>query len=165
MTSPSTPAPALQPCPFCGGPASHAGAAIRCDNFGCNASMSPRWTREVVGSVKGDHDMRFALAKSDTANRWNHRADLHISPAAMLDLWDRSLSGTILTDPERQQVRQMVLAAAFGVAAYHIAMDTDEGAHAMMRAILLALVDPMHPDLGYLRAAAGAGISDGGRDG
>lgn len=93
------------------------------------------------------------------------RADLHVSPAAMLDLWDRSLSGAALTAPERQQVRQMVLAAAYGVAAYHCAMDTDEGAHAMMRAVLLALVDPMHPDLDYLRAAAGAGINDGGRDG
>ncbi|UFS65306.1 Lar family restriction alleviation protein [Paracoccus denitrificans] len=64
----------LLPCPFCGGPASHTGAAVRCNNFACNTTMTPRWTKDVVGSAKGDPDVRFALAKADCMRRWNSRA-------------------------------------------------------------------------------------------
>ena len=64
----------LRPCPFCGGPVSFQGAAIRCNSFSCNASMSPRWTKAVVGSAKGDPDERFTLAKADCQRRWNIRA-------------------------------------------------------------------------------------------
>lgn len=66
----------LLPCPFCGGPASHTGAAVRCNNFACNTIMTPRWTKDVVGSAKGDPDVRFALAKADCTRRWNQRAEL-----------------------------------------------------------------------------------------
>lgn len=68
--------PDLLPCPFCGGPASHTGAAIRCNSFACNASMTPRWTNDVVGSAKGNPDVRFSLAKADCTKRWNGRAAL-----------------------------------------------------------------------------------------
>lgn len=64
----------LLPCPFCGGPASYTGAAVRCNNFACNTTMTPRWTKNVVGSAKGDPDVRFALAKADCMRRWNSRA-------------------------------------------------------------------------------------------
>ncbi|ATQ56171.1 hypothetical protein [Paracoccus yeei] len=64
----------LRPCPFCGGPVSFQGAAIRCNSFTCNASMSPRWTKAVVGSAKGDPDERLTLAKADCQRRWNIRA-------------------------------------------------------------------------------------------
>ncbi|WP_287882697.1 MULTISPECIES: hypothetical protein [Paracoccus] len=65
----------LLPCPFCGGPASHTGAAVRCNNFACNTTMTPRWTKDVVGSAKGDPDVRFALAKADCMRRWNQRGE------------------------------------------------------------------------------------------
>lgn len=68
--------PDLLPCPFCGGPVSHTGAAIRCNSFACHASMSPRWTKDVVGAAKGDWASTRELAVADTARRWNGRADL-----------------------------------------------------------------------------------------
>ena len=64
---------ALLPCPFCGNPSAYYGASVRCTSFSCNASMSPRWTKDVVGSAKGDVDARLALAKADTTLRWNAR--------------------------------------------------------------------------------------------
>ena len=72
-------------------------------------------------------------------------------PAAALSLYDRFMSGGGITDDERKQVDQIALAAAFGSTAYEAGMDADQGTHAMMRSILLALVDPMNPDLDYLR--------------
>ncbi|AZV00167.1 hypothetical protein pben1_p10 [Paracoccus phage vB_PbeS_Pben1] len=66
----------LLPCPFCGGTASYTGAAVRCNNFACNTIMTPRWTKDVVGSAKGGPDVRFALAKADCTRRWNQRAEL-----------------------------------------------------------------------------------------
>lgn len=65
----------LLPCPFCGGPASHTGAAVRCNNFACNTTLTPRWTKDVVGSAKEDPDVRFALAKADCMRRWNQRGE------------------------------------------------------------------------------------------
>lgn len=76
----------LLPCPFCGGPASYAGAAVRCNNFACNTTMTPRWTKDVVGPAKGDPDVRFALAKADCMRRWNNRATNH-AIAACVDFW------------------------------------------------------------------------------
>lgn len=95
------PAPELAPCPFCGGPASYTGAAIRCENFGCNTSMLPRWTKDVVGSAKGDPDVRFALAKADCTRRWNQRAELapRVAEAARVLLAARTERLGIPGDP------------------------------------------------------------------
>lgn len=71
--TPRDDAPGLLPCPFCGNPSAYYGASVRCTSFSCNASMSPRWTKDVVGSAKGDVDARLALAKADTTLRWNER--------------------------------------------------------------------------------------------
>ena len=66
-------APELLPCPFCGGPVRHIGAAIRCNSFACNASMSPVWTTAEIRQAKGDHAERLRLATEQTAERWNRR--------------------------------------------------------------------------------------------
>lgn len=53
--------------------------------------------------------------------------------------------------------RHVTIAACFGAAAYEAAPCTDSGAHAMLRAFLLALIDPADPGLDYLRADPAAG--------
>ena len=61
---------------------------------------------------------------------------------------------------------RVTLAAVYGVAAYEAAPCDDSGTAAMARAFLTALIDPLHPDLDYLRAdpAEGAKAREG-RDG
>lgn len=49
-------------------------------------------------------------------------------------------------------------AAVFGAAAYEAAPCDDSGTYAMVRSILTALIDPLHPDLDYLRADPKAAI-------
>ena len=63
----------LKNCPFCGGPAARVGAAIRCNSYACNASMDPRWTKDVIGKPK-DYLTKMGLAIRDTEDRWNRRA-------------------------------------------------------------------------------------------
>ena len=48
--------------------------------------------------------------------------------------------------------KRIARAAVYGAAAYEAAPCVDNGTYAMMRSILLALIDPLHPDLDYLRA-------------
>ncbi|WP_353144899.1 hypothetical protein [Paracoccus sp. (in: a-proteobacteria)] len=74
-----------------------------------------------------------------------------MTPAELLALHDKFMSGGGVTDDEKAAADHIALSAAFGSAAYEAAMDADRGTHAMLRAFLLALVDPMHPDLDYLR--------------
>ncbi|MFG6081573.1 hypothetical protein ACEUZ9_002197 [Paracoccus litorisediminis] len=76
----------------------------------------------------------------------------NMSPAKLLEVYDRFTDGGPISPDERLQVDGIALAASFGSAAFLARMDDDQGTHAMMRAILLALVDPMHPDLDYLRS-------------
>lgn len=63
--------------------------------------------------------------------------------------------------------RRVTFAACFGASAYEAAPLVASGIHAMLRAFLLALIDPMHPDLDYLRAdaQAGAAAREGRADG
>lgn len=70
----------------------------------------------------------------------------------MLDLYDRFMTGAGITKAERKQVNHIARAASFGATAYQMRMDDDRGTHVMMRSILVALMDWMHPDLDYLRA-------------
>ncbi|WP_028712066.1 hypothetical protein [Paracoccus sp. J55] len=91
----------LLPCPFCGGPASYTGAAVRCNSFACNTTMTPRWTKDVVGTAKGDPDVRFTLAKADSARRWNQRGEAppRIAEAAKVLLAARTERLGIPGDP------------------------------------------------------------------
>ena len=60
-----------------------------------------------------------------------------------------SLLDAKLTGPA---AHRLVVAAIFGAAAYEKSTDGDAAPIAMMRAILLAMKDPMSTDLDYLRA-------------
>lgn len=67
----------------------------------------------------------------------------------MLQTHDAFMSGAPC---DKDLDRHVTLAACFGAAAYEAAPCADSGTHAMLRAFLLALIDPMHPELDYLRA-------------
>ena len=73
-----------------------------------------------------------------------------------LDTYDAFLRGDQLTPSQSQLANRVAVAAAFGAAAYERGIDADQGAHAMIRSTLRALIDPAHPDLDYLRANAQA---------
>lgn len=96
--------PDLAPCPFCGGKAIHQGASIRCNNFGCNASILPRWTKNVVGPAKGIPGLGFNLAAADTRRRWNARAALTSAPEAQPAAAPTSETVT----PEQQLARDIL---------------------------------------------------------
>lgn len=148
--------PNLLPCPFCGGPASHIGAAIRCSSFACNASMSPRWTLNVVGSAKGNPDVQFTLAKADCTKRWNGRAALQAgqlcnSTVEMAVLQDevirlRKLQGMTVVDAlkltrgvesENEQMRAAMSQIEAGLA-FIAADDTSEDAQMAARLLPIA---------------------------
>ena len=71
-----------------------------------------------------------------------------------LAAYDAFLRGDEVTETQKALADRVSLAAAFGAEAYERGIDASQGAHAMVRSTLLALVNPMHPDLDYLRANA-----------
>ncbi len=66
----------------------------------------------------------------------------------MLALHDGFLSGA---DVDIAAAKRLHLAASFGAQAFAVCPIPDARPAAMMRAIALALIDPMHPNLDYLR--------------
>ena len=66
----------------------------------------------------------------------------------MLALHDGFLSGA---DVDRPAANRLHLAASFGAQAFAVCPIPDARPAAMIRAIALALIDPMHSDLDYLR--------------
>ena len=50
--------------------------------------------------------------------------------------------------------RRVCVAACFAAAAYEHGLHPEESTHAMTRAFLLALQNPLHRDLDYLRASS-----------
>lgn len=68
---------------------------------------------------------------------------------AMLDLHDGFLAGK---DVDLAAANRLHLAASFGAQAFAVCPEPDARPSAMLRAFLLAMIDPMHPDLDYLRA-------------
>ncbi|MEI4262822.1 hypothetical protein [Roseovarius sp. D0-M9] len=72
----------------------------------------------------------------------------------LLECWDAAMAG------ERPDAHiNLAIGAAFGAAAYDHADNHDQGAAAMIRALLLGITDPFHSDLDYLRANAITAIS------
>lgn len=81
------------------------------------------------------------------------------SPQDMLDAVDAFMSGAKLTDDQRELEKAVTTAGAFAVCAYETHAPKSGGeCHAMARAFLLALIDPTHPDLDYLRADPSSGL-------
>lgn len=97
------------------------------------------WQKRVNDLIRSQRD-EIARLRANTA------------PATLLFAYDRFMSGVPI-EPEIKRVAYAVArAACFGAAAYEKALDADQGAHALARSFLLALTDPVHPDLDYLRA-------------
>ncbi|MBD9528410.1 hypothetical protein [Paracoccus sp. PAR01] len=80
------------------------------------------------------------------------RASSSMTAAELLTAYDDLMSTSrLLTAKERHGVSDLLGAATFAAAAYETVDGRDGAIIAMMRAFLLALVDPIHPDLDYLR--------------
>ena len=76
----------------------------------------------------------------------------------MLDAGDAFMGGRNLTAEQIELERIATIAGAFAAAAYDAHSPKGGGeCHALTRAFLLALIDPNHPDLDYLRADPSAG--------
>ena len=60
--------------------------------------------------------------------------------------------GMMNSGTKGQQANRLIVASLFGAAAYDKAIDGDAAPFAMLQALLLAMKDPAHPDLDYLRA-------------
>lgn len=58
---------------------------------------------------------------------------------------------------DRAMQQRIARAAIYGAAAYEAAPCPDSGTYALLRSFCLALIDPLHPDLDYLRADPAAG--------
>jgi hypothetical protein len=68
----------------------------------------------------------------------------------LLDSYDAFLAAMEMDDADMERFHTVCAAINFGAAAYE-AGSGHQAAHAMGRAFLLALIDPAHPDLDYLR--------------
>lgn len=83
--------------------------------------------------------------------------DIRLAAQRLLDAHDAFMRGEHMTPEQLADERRVRNAAIYGAAAFMAAPDQDHGAHASARAFLLALIDPLHPDLDYLRADPAAG--------
>lgn len=81
----------------------------------------------------------------------------HVSAAQeLLDSYDAFLAGKKMSPAQLEQFKSVCSAISFGAAAYQEGHGGQAG-HAMGRSFLLALIDPTHPDLDYLRASPESG--------
>lgn len=78
----------------------------------------------------------------------------------MLDAVDAFMGGKELTEEQRELEKAATTAGAYAAAAYdaHIPKSGGE-CHALTRAFLLALIDPAHADLDYLRPDPATGVA------
>lgn len=73
-----------------------------------------------------------------------------------LDSYDAFLAAMEMDDADMERFHAVCNAINFGAAAYE-AGNGHQAAHAMGRSFLLALIDPSHPELDYLRADPSSG--------
>lgn len=85
-------------------------------------------------------------------------------PEALLAIYDRFMSGAEMSVDDIATVNKIGKAACFAAEAYQNGMDGGQAVHALLRSFLCALIDPMHPDLDYLRAAPASGPDMRGRN-
>jgi hypothetical protein len=74
-----------------------------------------------------------------------------------LSAYDALMSGGEITPEQEALARRVSIAAAFGATAYERGIDEYQGAHALIRSVLIALIDPSSPELDYLRASSNGG--------
>lgn len=72
----------------------------------------------------------------------------------MLAAHDLFMSGAGVTPTQKADADRLVLPACFAAEAYDRLGGGEEGTMALLRAFLLAVIDPASPELDYLRAGA-----------
>ncbi|MBL3587462.1 hypothetical protein JMM61_19130 [Rhodovulum sulfidophilum] len=83
---------------------------------------------------------------------------IEIAAAEALSALDAYMSGVKVSDEEKALYAHVTTAGCFAAAAYdaHIPKSGGE-AHALIRSFLVALIDPLHADLDYLRIDPASG--------
>lgn len=68
-----------------------------------------------------------------------------------LDVLHRFMSGQSITNGEKALADRVAMAACFAAEAFNHAAMEEDGIYGLQQSFLRALVDPLHPDLDYLR--------------
>ena len=89
---------------------------------------------------------------------------MNLDAKTMLAAYDKFMSGKKVTADEKAIADHASKVAAFASQAYEWGFDPGHAAHAMTRAFLCAMIDPMHPDLDYLRIVPSSGADMRGRN-
>lgn len=79
------------------------------------------------------------------------------APSELLDAYDAFMRGGFIAQGGEAMARAVALASSFAAAAYEDASPASHAQHALARSFLLALVNPAHPDLDYLRGDPSTG--------
>ena len=79
------------------------------------------------------------------------------SAAELLAVYDGFMQGAKLTETQHEMQKAISAAGCFAAAAFEQAPSGGSDLHALTRSFLLALIDPTHPELDYLRADPAAG--------
>lgn len=94
-----------------------------------------------------------AVAASQPMDTWSRAA------AEMLLAWDTWFNG--IGSGDREAADRLSISAAFAAQAFEFAasngITSDSAPMALLRAFLQSLIDPLHPDLDYLRADPASG--------
>lgn len=80
-----------------------------------------------------------------------------LPPSELIAAYDVFMDGKSIDRAQRLISRDISLAASFAALAFLKGSDPDQATHAMARTFLLALFNPSHPDLDYLRAVFATG--------
>ncbi|MBK5923804.1 hypothetical protein CCR90_08425 [Rhodovulum sulfidophilum] len=83
---------------------------------------------------------------------------IEIAASEALSALDTYMSGAKISEDEKALYQRVTLAGCFAASAYdaHVPKSGGEG-HALIRTFLLALIDPLHADLDYLRGDPASG--------
>lgn len=89
------------------------------------------------------------------------RSTATMTPQQLLDCCEKFMSGERIAPEDQELHRAIFMAGAYGAQAFEVAavhgMTRDSAPYALLRSFLLALIDPLHPDLDYLRADPASG--------
>lgn len=83
-------------------------------------------------------------------------SDFKAAAKELLDSYDAFLAAMHMEPADMERFDAVCAAINFGAAAYQAGTGQQAG-HAMGRSFLLALIDPAHPELDYLRASPESG--------
>lgn len=107
----------------------------------------------TIGEVLNENAHRFyKSARRSTAT---------MTAEQLFDCCEKFMSGENIAPEDQGVHRAIFLAGAYGAQAFEVAaaqgMTRDSAPYALLRSFLLALIDPLHPDLDYLRADPASG--------